>query len=208
MNHIEIEVKFYLHNAASIRKQIVLFGATSNGRIFEYNIRYDDNRSTLQKNRSLLRLRKDVKTTLTYKTKTLKENDQFKILKELEVDVSDFNIMNVIIESLGFQRKQIYEKWRETFILNETIICIDQMPFGDFLEIEGSMDHIKEVSSLINLDWDKRIILNYIQLFDIIKQDMDLPFNDVTFDNFKNRSVDLSKYQKQFEAGQQLNSRK
>lgn len=208
MNHLEIEVKFYLNDIGPIRERLAGSSAVSKGCYFESNIRFDDNNDTLLKNRSLLRLRKDAKTTLTYKAKTPAENDQFKIHKELEVDVSDFNTMNVIIESLGFRKKQIYEKWRETFILNETTICIDQMPFGDFLEIEGKADDIKDMSDTMALDWEKRILLNYIELFDIIKQNQNLPFNDVTFDNFKGISVDLSKYLKLFEAGQRLTLKK
>ncbi len=48
---------------------------------------------------------------------------------------------------------------------------------------------------------DQIRILNYIELFDIIKQDLNLKFNDITFDNFKDIHVDLAKYQKMFEAG-------
>ncbi|MBW1814379.1 MAG: class IV adenylate cyclase [Deltaproteobacteria bacterium] len=201
MNNIEIEVKFYLDDIKPIQNYLVDLGAVHKGRFFESNIRFEDKNNKLLKSQSLLRLRKDAKTTLTYKSKPPFENNEFKIHQELEVEVNDFEKMNLILESLGFHQEQIYEKWRETFIIQKTIVCIDQMPFGDFLEIEGEMKDIKDLADTMALDWEKRILLNYIELFDIIKQNLNLSFNDITFNNFKDISVDVSKYQKLFEAG-------
>ena len=201
MNNIEIEVKFYLDDIKPIQNYLVDLGAVHKGRFFESNIRFEDENNTLLKSRSLLRLRKDAKTTLTYKSKPPFKNNQFKIQQELEVEVNDFEKMKFILESLGFHQEQIYEKWRETFIIHKTIVCIDQMPFGDFLEIEGEMKDITDLADAMALDWEKRILLNYLELFDIIKQNLNLSFNDITFNNFKDISVDVSKYQKLFEAG-------
>jgi len=201
MNNLEIEVKFYLNDIKPIQNFLKDQRAFYKGRVFESNIRFEDKDSSLLKNHSLLRLRKDEKTTLTYKSKPPFENNQFKIHQELEVEVDNFEKMNVILESLGFHRAQLYEKWRERFIINKSVVCIDQMPFGDFLEIEGEMINIKELAAAMSLKWEKRILLNYLQLFDIIKINLGLSFNDITFDNFKNIAVDLSKYQKLFEAG-------
>jgi len=201
MNNIEIEVKFYLDDIKPIQNYLVDLGAVHKGRFFESNIRFEDKNNKLLKSQSLLRLRKDAKTTLTYKSKPPFENNEFKIHQELEVEVNDIKKMNLILESLGFHQEQIYEKWRETFIIQKTIVCIDQMPFGDFLEIEGEMKDIKDLADTMALDWEKRILLNYIELFDIIKQNLNLSFNDITFNNFKDISVDVSKYQKLFEAG-------
>ena len=119
----------------------------------------------------------------------------------MEVGISDFETMNSILESIGFCQEQIYEKWRETFIINKTTVCIDQMPFGNFLEIEGEMQDIRQLADVLALNWNKRIILNYIELFNIIKKDLKLKFNDITFDNFKNIHVGLTKYQEMFETG-------
>ena len=40
----------------------------------------------------------------------------------------------------------------------------------------------------------KRITLNYLAIFDIIRRKLNLPFTDITFDNFKKISIDLTKY--------------
>ncbi len=108
--------------------------------------------------------------------------------------------MKLILEHLGFHQAQIYEKWRETFIYNDTILCLDTLPFGDFLKIEGKKAYIKKAASKIGLQWGKRITLNYLAIFDIIRQKLNLSFTGITFDNFKKISIDLTKYRHLIEA--------
>ena len=194
MENLEIEVKFYLSDMDPIRDRIIELGAVSRGRVFETNIRFDDADNHLIEKKSLLRLRQDKKTILTFKSEPPFKDDQFKILRELEVEVSDFTTMKHILESLGFREEQVYEKWRETFMLNSTNLCLDTMPYGDFLEIEGQKDDIKKLASQIGLKWKKRILLNYLAIFDVIRQKSNLPFYDVTFSNFINIRFDLANY--------------
>ncbi len=194
MENLEIEVKFYLSDMDRIRDRIIEIGGVSRGRVFETNIRFDDSDNSLIQKKSLLRLRRDTKTILTFKSEPPFKDDQFKILRELEVEVSDFTTMENILKSLGFREEQVYEKWRETFILDSTNLCLDTMPYGNFLEIEGQKENIKKLASQIGLKWQKRILLNYLAIFDVIKQKSNLPFYDVTFSNFINIRFDLAKY--------------
>lgn len=205
MDHDEIEVKYYLEDLKAIRDRIMGLGAVSCGRVFETNVRYEDNEKTLIRNKQLLRLRHDGKTTLTFKTKPSqkdqgknqaknhpKENDRFKVQRELEVEVDDFDTMDAILGLLGFQKEQIYEKWRETFTIGETLFCLDSMPYGDFLEIEGEREAIVKYSDKIGFLEKDRILDNYLALFEKVKEKFDLTFSDVTFDNFKNLDIDPS----------------
>lgn len=194
MNHLETEVKFYLPDRKIIRNRIVELDADNMGRTFETNIVFEDLEKNLIQKKSLLRLRKDTKTTLTFKSEPIVNDNQFKIFRELEVEVSDFSTMKNILESLGFQEEQIYEKWRETFVLNDTILSLDAMPYGDFLEIEGQKEHIKKLSAKIGLPWEKRILLNYLAIFEIIREKLKLPFSDVTFSNFESIKFDIGEY--------------
>jgi len=205
MNHLEIEVKFYLSDMSFIRNCIIGLGAESKGRVFETNIRFEDTDKNLARNKSLLRLRKDTRTTLTFKSEPLIKDDQYKVLRELEVEISSFSIMKLILESLGFYEEQRYEKHRETFVLKDATLCLDAMPYGHFLEIEGSKRQIKKLASQIGLPWDKRIVLNYLAIFDIIKQQSDLPFSDVTFDNFKDVNFSMNQCLPVIEVGRGKN---
>jgi len=194
MEYIETEVKFHLTNVEPVRNTIINLGADSKGRVFETNLRYENKNNDLIKSKSLLRLRKDTKTTLTFKSGLESEDNEFKSLRELEVEVSDFNKMKLILEAMGFHKEQIYEKYRETLILNGTTLCIDAMPFGNFLEIEGEKQAIAGLAKKIGLDWSKRSILNYLELFERLKKELDLPFSDVTFANFEQIEIDFKKH--------------
>ena len=200
MEYLEIEVKFYLPDIDSIRTRLIDLGAVFKHRTFETNIRFEDTEKSLIQKKSLLRLRKDKKITLTFKSEPPFKDNQFKILKEFEVEVSDFDTMEHILKSLGFKEEQVYEKWREIYVLGDTHLCLDTMPYGDFLEIEGKKESIRQLASQIGLLWEKRILLNYLAIFDIIKRQLNLSFYDVTFSNFNNIRFDMAPYLKLIEA--------
>jgi adenylate cyclase class 2 len=201
MDNLEIEVKFFLEDIETIRERLIQSGADSNGRNFERNICFDNEDDGLFLSDSLLRLRKDDRATLTYKATPDAGDPEFKVLKELEVEVSDFEMMLNILCALGFHQSQSYEKYRETFTIGDAKLCLDQMPFGNFLEIEGGKDEIRNLAQQIGMQWSRRIIGNYRFLFDIIKQRLLLSFSDITFDNFSTVKLDIETFLPVFEAG-------
>ena len=194
MQQLETEIKFYLPDPKSIRKGIMNLGAQTRGRVFECNFRYEDENQTLIQRQSLLRLRRDEKVSLTFKSPPSQSSSEFKVLSELEVEISDFDTMHRILAALGFHREQIYEKWRETLVLGGLHFCLDEMPYGNFLEIEGHPQDIKHVAAQLNLHWNQRILINYLQIFEFLKDQLRLEFTDITFDNFKDIEVNLMSY--------------
>jgi adenylate cyclase class 2 len=201
MQNLEIEVKFYLADSEDMRNKILKLGARSKGRLFETNILYEDENHSLIKKKSLLRLRQDEKTTFTLKSSPPVKSKDFKIVNELEVEVSDFAIMDQILKTLGFHPEQKYEKWRETFILNQTVFCLDNMPYGDFLEIEGWEKDIRHYASKFGLNWQNRIIFSYLAIFEMMRKNLNLDFNDLTFNNFETVDADALAFLDKLEAG-------
>ena len=201
MEALEIEVKFYVADLERMQRRILALGAESKGRVFENNVRYEDENNTLIRKKSLLRLRRDAKTILTFKSSPPVASTEFKVFNELEVEVSNFETLNRILENLGFHPEQLYEKWRETLILDQTGFCLDTMPYGTFLEIEGSEEDIRAHAAGLGLNWQKRILLNYLEIFEIIRQTLSLNFNDLTFKNFENIRVDMAAFLGKLEAG-------
>ncbi len=190
MPHLEIEVKFFLPQLDPVRDRLLQMGAVSMGRHREYNLRYEDQHQSLLRRKALLRLRRDSRAHLTFKAPPAVPDDQFKVLQELEVQISDFDTMDAILQALGYHREQVYEKWRETLTLKQLKCCLDTMPFGNFLELEGSRDRIQSVAEKLALEWPERILQNYLEIFTRLKNEYNLPFNDVTFANFGNHPVD------------------
>jgi len=201
MSTLEIEVKFFLADMEIVRNKLQRFGAESEGRVFETNICFENAAQDLHSTKSLLRLRKDNKTTLTYKTKPDRPDKDFKVLTELEVAISDFDTMAGILKALGYHRDQIYEKYRETFTLGSTKICLDSMPFGNFLEIEGQKRDIYQLARQLDMPWHGRILWNYRSMFFTLKERLNLGFNDITFDNFRDVEMDIELFLPLFKVG-------
>ena len=109
--------------------------------------------------------------------------------------------MSQILQNLDFHPEQIYEKWRETLILDQTWFYLDTMPYGTFLEIEGQEKDIKHYASVLQLNWHKRILTNYLEIFELLREKHALQFNDLTFKNFKTVGVDISAILDELEAG-------
>ncbi|MBW2565412.1 MAG: class IV adenylate cyclase [Deltaproteobacteria bacterium] len=191
---LEIEVKFHLPEIKPVRDHLLAMGATHSGRVFETNIRFEDASKTLRKRGLLLRLRKDDRILLTFKSNLSRPDTQFKVHRELEVEVGDFRVCHSILEGMGFHPEQAYEKWRETFVLNNTQLLIDTMPYGVFLEIEGQKSDIRDIADRIGLRWEKRILLNYLEIFEIVRREEGLGFTDITFENFETIHLDIGKH--------------
>jgi adenylate cyclase, class 2 len=192
MDSLEIEVKFFLKDLKTAREKILALGARSQGRVFEKNIRFEDRDKSLVAKKSLLRLRRDNLARLTFKSEPKIKDSDFKVYEELEVEVADFNTMERILNALGFFNEQVYEKFRETLTIGSSHLCLDEMPFGNFLEIEGEKTDILQMVEALNLTWSQRILENYLGIFEVLKKRENLPFNDPTFENFKKTPVDFS----------------
>lgn len=201
MEHLEIELKFFLPHPGDLRKRLRACNAQCRRRrTFEYNVRYDTADGRLLKNNCLLRLRKDRSATLTVKAPPATTDDRFKIFRELEVGVADFDSMDAILKALGFFRRQTYEKWRETWRYRGATVCLDSLPFGNFLEIEGNPDQITTIAGDLGLQWERRILHSYLAIFALLRDRAALPFNDVTFDNFRGVQLQFDTYRRLLEA--------
>jgi adenylate cyclase class 2 len=144
---IEIETKYRLTNKQhqSLRRRLPEIGAILQGEEFEENTLYAG--KGLAVGRSVLRLRRvGDKAILTYK-KRLATSSSVKHQQEDETQVDDPEALNTILAALGFTPALVYEKRRETWILGETEIVIDELPFGRFMEIEGKERDIRAVET-------------------------------------------------------------
>jgi adenylate cyclase class 2 len=90
-----------------------------------------------------------------------------------------------ILEALGLRVFFTYEKYRETFALEDVEVMLDELPFGTFVEIEGEdLVQISRTAESLGLPWEERLPLSYLTLFDRLRQRHGWPFRDATFANF------------------------
>ena len=53
---------------------------------------------------------------------------------------------------MGFQKNLVYEKRRKTWHFRDVELVLDELPFGLFMEIEGSITAIKEAEMLLDIE--------------------------------------------------------
>ena len=193
-SHLEVEVKFLVDDLAGWRDRLLAAGAVLvKPRVYEQNVRLDTADQALLQKWQLLRLRQDTAVRLTFKGPVPEDVvSEAKVREELEVTVGDFDTAVLIFERLGFAPVQVYEKYRETFQLVGVEVVLDEMPFGNFLELEGSEVGIRTAAAILGLDWDKRLTTNYLAIMAQLKARYDLPFDDITFANFENVTVSVA----------------
>jgi adenylate cyclase, class 2 len=86
--------------------------------------------------------------------------------KEIEFGVESFEAARELIESLGYKVILFYEKYRRTYELNGLHIMLDELPYGDFVEIEGDdAKSIRAISNSMGLNWKAAIEASYSALF-------------------------------------------
>jgi adenylate cyclase class 2 len=185
-NELEEEVKYYVLGLKHVEDQLEKIGADLiQPRIFEFNLLYDTQDGNLKKNFQYLRLRKEKVTLLTFKGPR-KIIDGMHSRVEIEIEVSNFDRTKTLLKTLGYQVIWTYEKYRTTYQIKGIKITADELPFGDFIEIEGKdRSEIKEISLELGLKWDNRILNGYLQLFQTGKNNSGLLIDNLTFSEFR-----------------------
>jgi adenylate cyclase, class 2 len=200
----EQEVKFYLSRPDFLVERLEEAGAVCvHTRVHEFNLRFDTTESELGASKKVLRLRQDTEARMTFKGPSdLREGVNTR--QEIEFRVDDFAAARRLLEALGYQIDFIYEKYRSTYTINMgsghtsaspeshpgTLITLDELPFGDFAEIEGpDSDSIQLAARLLGLDWEARILHSYAAMFKALKQQLGLAFRDLVFSNFQGVEV-------------------
>lgn len=197
-DYTETEVKLYVPDLGALAARLEREGAALTApRILERNARYDSADKALSARRAVLRLRQDKRVRLTYKEDPPEPEPSAGIGKtrtEIELEVMDFDAMQAILGRLGYQPYLIYEKYRTTYTLDEAEITLDELPFGNFAEIEGTQESIGRLLPRLAVADAPRFDVSYTILFERVRAALGLAFNDLTFDNFRGIAVPFSAF--------------
>ncbi|HVQ36538.1 MAG TPA: class IV adenylate cyclase [Pyrinomonadaceae bacterium] len=161
---IEIEKKFRLtrNQREQVLQRLPEIGAKRKGEEFEVNTLYGG--ESLDTTRAVLRLRRiGNRGILTYK-QSLPPRLDLKFRREDETRVADPAAMELILEALGLVPVLVYEKRRETWRLGRAELVLDELPFGLFMEIEGSETDIREVENQLAIKRLRVEVLSYPRL--------------------------------------------
>ncbi|MFL7893955.1 MAG: class IV adenylate cyclase [Anaerolineales bacterium] len=189
-NKQELEIKLYLADLPKFINRIEASGGKLiESRLHEVNLRFDLPDGELTRTAQVLRLRQDKISRLTYKGPG-EMIDGVHARREIEFTVSDFQSAQSLLETLGYQVSMMYEKYRTTYGLDDLQITLDEMPYGNFTEIEGSDTiAIHQAADKLGLSWEARIPESYTSLFELLRGKIGLSFRDLSFTNFANKNI-------------------
>ena len=181
----EIEAKFYVKNIQNIEQNLKQLRAQIvKPRIFEVNYRYDTPEHKLSTEYKVLRIRKDSKNWITFKGPGVLI-DGVRIRKEIEISISDIKKAQLILHALGYQLFQSYEKYRTVYTINNSLIMVDELPFGIFVEIESAdINSLKNCANILGLNWELKIGEGYLGIYKNLSTVYDICFGDLTFKKF------------------------
>lgn len=179
----EFEAKFYVRDLDAVRERIhAVGGKTAVERHLERNWRYDLPDRSLSESGAVLRLRDGPDNRLTFK----RPIGAFEERREIELRIDDLPAAQALLEELGYQVVALYEKYRETLTDGEHRLMLDELPFGQFIEIEApSLEEVESASARLGLLWELRVPHSYLDLYQRIRAKLELPSQEATFSAFR-----------------------
>ena len=182
----ELELKFYIRQLSELEERLKALGAQLvQPRTHELNLRFDTPEGDLTAQRRVLRLRRDQKVWLTYKG-PFQPGLAVSARQEIEFEVSSFNKAKDFLKALGYQIYMLYEKYRQVYAVDDVLVMLDELPLGNFAEIEGAdKKAIKKAAGLLKLEWGARYAVSYVELFNRLKARHGLPAHNLCFDEFQ-----------------------
>ena len=148
----EYEITVLDTDIKEIEKKLIEIGAVKEGDYFQKRKLYNFHEEYRGR---FIRLRTNgTKTTLTIKDKSAKK--EIGSVKELEIEVSDFEKTNQIMNMLGYEHSMYQEK-RTIYRLGDVEFDIDTWPMiPTYLEIEGkSKEQVEEMIEKLSIDKKK-----------------------------------------------------
>ena len=148
---IEIEKKYRLADGdlERVKNALTESGGEFVGSEFEENIIFSG--AALLEG-AIVRIRTTgSRTRLTFKRRI---ESEFAVKKQIEheIEVSDAEVTSAILNELGLRPRLIYEKYRDTWNFRSVEVVLDRLPFGEFMEIEGSITAIKEAEMILGIE--------------------------------------------------------
>ena len=180
---IEREIKIAVKDIPSLVNSLEKLGAKFIGFAKQTTYRLDTKSMDLEKRGVFLRTRTGLKSTITIK-KRIGSDVKVKTREETEIRIEDVEKMNKILKEIGFDWLRIMEKYRAEWRYDDLNldITIDELPFGFYMEAEGSEESISKYLERINKQGEERIIQTYWSLNKEWKKSRNSNNEDIIFE--------------------------
>ena len=165
-NRQEIEVKIPVRELSAVREKLRSAGASLHAGVHEEsNILFDDPERRLSGSGRTVRLRRAAgRAILTYKG-AARFQAGAKVREERETEVSNPEEAEAILSGIGLQPRFRYDKRREEWDCDGSVVALDETPIGFFVEVEGDPASIRRVVVALGLDAAESIPYSYAELY-------------------------------------------
>jgi adenylate cyclase, class 2 len=179
---LEIEVKVAVENLDELAGRAEALGLKlETPRHLERNILYDFTDRSLSFSGCLLRVRQTPQGgLLTFKGKMV-HDERFKVRPEVETLCDDAESLDGILKNIGLKHFYKYEKFRTEYRGEGVLLCLDELPFGNFLEIEGTPETIEGLAARLGLDPSRFMKRTYADLYGEYCREKNLPYGNIVF---------------------------
>ena len=162
---LEIEVKLRIPDAGQLRPALEAAGfVLAHPAAVEANELWDRAGELLAGDCALRVRRYGAAGTLTWKGPKVAD-PRLKIRPERETGVEDPEALEAILRALGYQPVLAMAKTRAIYRRDDLEACLDETPFGPFLELEGDRDAIDAAMAELGLDPDQIEPRSYAALY-------------------------------------------
>lgn len=149
---LEIEIKVRLESLEGWPEKLTKLGFQERHPLQPEHSTLWDREGQLLAQGSALRVRNYAgRTLLTWKGPRTPD-PRLKIRPERETAVEDGEALAGILRGLGFSPWMDMEKQRALWEGRGLVVCLDQAPFGAFIELEGSRTHIETAFQELGLE--------------------------------------------------------
>lgn len=187
---LEVEIKVKCDDVgALVDRHPELGWSVIEPRHFESNDVFEQPDDALKHRGSLLRVRvAGDRATLTYKGLVPESaGTNVKIREELETEVTSAETVTEIFRRLGLRRAFRYEKYRTIYELHlgdVTVLAMrDELPFGEFLELEGTEESVRAVATALGIDESLYVAESYIGIQAMLCAARGVELEDLVFES-------------------------
>jgi adenylate cyclase class 2 len=180
-SQIETELKFQTTDPKKVLSVLLASGAKIISNNKQKTVRFDTTNHDLENKGVFIRVRAEgEENTITLKEK-IGNDETVRQRKETEFKIEDLDKMSYIIEKLGFDYVLIMEKYRIELTYKNSHVCIDEMPFGFYVEIEGEEAEINAITQELGFKPEEKIIVTYWDLFEDWKKEKNIQTDNIVF---------------------------
>ena len=162
----ETELKIPVAGLAPVREMLSASGGQQqHSAAREENILLDTDDRRIASKSGVLRLRRHGSRRMLTLKGAPTYRGAIKERTEHELEISDLETMQVILEQLGYHVVARYEKDRESWKIGKVMVELDHTPMGDFVELEGPPGELEVTAHSIGLDPNQAVRGSYLSLW-------------------------------------------